>query len=78
MDIKWTSKVKHKEDQIIRVKMVYDAQCMKTALVQFADNEGPDQPVQMHRLVWAFVALLQNQKILYNMSTNREVQGSAC
>ena len=42
--------------------MVYDAQCMKTAFVQFADNKGPDQPVQMHRLVWAFVALLQNQK----------------
>ena len=29
--------------------------------MQFADNKGPDQPVQMHRLIWAFVVCLQNE-----------------
>ena len=31
-----------------------DAKRMKRALMQFADNAGPDQPVHSHRLIWAF------------------------
>ena len=34
---------------------------MKKALMQFADNAGPDQPALMRRLIRAFVARLQNQ-----------------
>ena len=32
----------------------YDAQCMKLALMQFADNVGPDQTVHLCNLIWAF------------------------
>ena len=38
----------------------------------FADNTGPDQPVQDHRLIRAFVVCLQNQWILQYMSMNWE------
>ena len=38
----------------------YDAQRTKGALMQFADNAGPDQPAQMRRLIRAFVVRLQN------------------
>ena len=41
-----------------------DVLCMKMALMLFADNTGPDQPVHLHRLIRAFVACLQNQWIL--------------
>ena len=41
-----------------------DAQCMKRALINFADNAGPDQPAHMRRLIKAFIARLQNQWIL--------------
>ena len=42
----------------------YDVQCTKIALLQFADNVGPDQPAQMRRLIWAFIAHFWNQWIL--------------
>ena len=40
--------------------------------MQFADNEGPDQPAHLRRLIWAFVVHLQDEWILYYMSTIRE------
>ena len=40
--------------------------------MQSADNAGPDQPAHKRRLIRAFVVRLQNQWILYYMSTNRE------
>ena len=43
----------------------YDVQCTKRALMQFANNIGPDQPVYLHRLTRTFVISLQNQWILY-------------
>ena len=41
-----------------------NAQPMYRTFMQFADNAGQDQPVQMHRLIWAFNAHLQKQWIL--------------
>ena len=41
-----------------------DAQFTKRALMQFADDTGPDQPAHLRRLIWAFVVRLQNQWIL--------------
>ena len=51
---------------------IIDAQRRKGALTQFADNAGPDQPVDLPRLILALVFCLQNQCILSYMSTNRE------
>ena len=42
----------------------YDAQQTKMALMQFADNSGPNQPAHLCRLIWAFVVRLQNQWLL--------------
>ena len=36
----------------------------KKALMQIANNTGPDQPVHLCSLIRAFVALLQSQRIL--------------
>ena len=52
--------------------ILYDAQSIKRAFMQFADNAGPDQAVHSHRLSRAFVAHLQNQWLLRYMLTNRE------
>ena len=41
-----------------------DAQRIKSALVQFAGNAGPDQRAHSHRLIRAFVAHILNQWIL--------------
>ena len=41
-----------------------DVQHTQKALIQFADKAGPDQPVQKHRLIWAFVVRLKNQWVL--------------
>ena len=43
--------------------------------MQFADNTGPDQPARMRRLIWACVVRLQNQYMLWYMSTNRDCPG---
>ena len=43
------------------ITMIFDAQCMKKAFMQFANNTGPDQPVHLCRLIWAFAVCLQNQ-----------------
>ena len=51
---------------------LFDVQGTKRALMQFAVNAGPDQPAQMRRLIRDLVDRLQNQWILYSMSTNRE------
>ena len=40
--------------------------------MQFADNEGPDQPAQRRRLIRAVVVRLQNHWMLLYMSTNIE------
>ena len=42
----------------------YDAQSTKRAHMQFADNEGPDQPAHKRRLIRACVVRLQNRWIL--------------
>ena len=41
----------------------FDAQRTKMALLQFADNTGPDQPAHKRRLISAFFVNLQNQWI---------------
>ena len=38
--------------------IIYDEQHTKRALMQFADNTGPDQPAHWRRLIWAFVVRL--------------------
>ena len=38
-----------------RAFIVYDALHMKRALMQFADNKGPDQPAHLRRLTRVFV-----------------------
>ena len=43
-----------------RAFIVYDALHMKRALMQFADNKGPDQPAHLR----VFVVYLQNKWIL--------------
>ena len=40
--------------------------------MQLADNTGPDQPAHSRRLIRAFVVRVQNQWILYYLSTNSE------
>ena len=47
---------------LICLLMVHNAR--KRALMQFTDNEGPYQPAQMRRLIWAIVVRLQYQWIL--------------
>ena len=42
----------------------YDTQYTKRAIMQFADNADPDQLVHLCRLIRAFVARSQNQRIL--------------
>ena len=49
---------------LAKVRKKFDAQRTKSALIQFADNAGPDQPAQMRTLIRASVARLQNPKIL--------------
>ena len=66
--LKITSSIK----QVIVLKWMFNAQCIKKALMQFTDNEGRDQPAHSRRLIWAVVVRLQNQWILSNMLTNRE------
>ena len=44
----------------------------KRAIMQFADNTGPDHPALLRKLIWASIVRLQNQRILWYMSTNRE------
>ena len=41
-------------------------------LMHFADNAGPDRPALKRRPIGACAVRLQNQWILYNISTNRE------
>ena len=50
--------------------MVYDVHRIERALIYFVDNAGPDQPVQMHQLIRALVAHLQNECILLYMLMN--------
>ena len=42
---------------------IIDAQLSRRALMQFADNAGPDQPAHSRRLIRTFVVRLQNQWI---------------
>ena len=34
--------------------ILFDAPCMKRALMHFADNVGPDQRTHLCSLIWAF------------------------
>ena len=53
----------------------FDTQRMKRALMSNAGNECPDQTARMRSLIRTFVARLQTQRILLNISTNWEGQG---
>ena len=45
---------------------------MRKGLYRYQENEGPNQHAHVLGLSLAFVARLQNQHILYNMSKNRK------
>ena len=59
------------------VKMAYDAQHTKRALMQFAVSEGPDQPAHLCRLIRAFVPLTESINIVVYVDEQRML-GSHC
>ena len=51
---------------------IHIIQCMKMALMQFANSVCLDQPAHSHRQIWTFIIHLQNQCILYYTMMNRD------
>ena len=45
----------------VHINFIMMGNTQKRVLMQFAVNAGPDQPVHLHRLIWAFVVRLMNQ-----------------
>ena len=57
---------------LLLYKSIKDAQSTKMAIIQFADNTGPDQPGHKRSMIRAFIVRLQNQWTRWYMSTNRK------